>query len=180
MIPCDGGRRNAPPLTPPSKGGERERWFDRITGVCRRSPPLTPPSQGGETSRRIRGGVLPLHSARFQQPKTEAPPTGRNATCPCLMPAPVFWTIAICFAFLGAPAASAQVTNAKKPVDPLASEPEIVTRTAVCRWAAEPPVLDGKLDDPCWQRAAVIDRFASFWMDPPRSRPGTNAYLSLG
>ncbi len=42
------------------------------------------------------------------------------------------------------------------------AEPE-VTREAVCRWAKTPPVLDGKLDDPAWKDAQVIDRFAAFW-----------------
>ncbi|MFI5456118.1 MAG: carbohydrate-binding family 9-like protein [Isosphaerales bacterium] len=52
-----------------------------------------------------------------------------------------------------------------------------MTRQAVCRWAAEPPVLDGKLDDRCWQKAAVIDRFATFWTDTRTPRTGTFAYL---
>jgi hypothetical protein len=94
-----------------------------------------------------------------------------------LTPDVLILTLAICCAFPGAPAATAQEPKPTKRVDLLVSEPEIVTRTAVCRWAAEPPVLDGKLDDPCWKRAAVIDKFASFWMDPPKSRPGTMAYL---
>jgi lysophospholipase L1-like esterase len=38
-----------------------------------------------------------------------------------------------------------------------------VTREAVCRWAAAPPVIDGKLDDPVWETADVIDRFPAFW-----------------
>jgi hypothetical protein len=54
-------------------------------------------------------------------------------------------------------------------------EDEIVIRHAICRWAAQPPVLDGKLDDRCWQKAAVIDHFASFWTKTPRA--GTFAYL---
>ena len=57
------------------------------------------------------------------------------------------------------------------------AEPEIVTRQAVCRWASKPPVLDGKLDDPCWQQAAVIDRFATFWTRTKTPRAGTRAYL---
>lgn len=52
---------------------------------------------------------------------------------------------------------------------------EMVTRQATCRRAARPPVLDGKLDDPCWQEATVIDHFASFWTRTPRA--GTFAYL---
>ena len=63
--------------------------------------------------------------------------------------------------------------NPRLPADMV--EGDMVTRTAVCRWAAEPPVLDGKLDDRCWQKAAVIDHFASFWTKTPRS--GTFAYL---
>jgi hypothetical protein len=54
---------------------------------------------------------------------------------------------------------------------------DISTREGVCRWADAPPVIDGRLNDPCWQRAAVIDRFASFWTDPKIRRPGTAAYL---
>jgi hypothetical protein len=52
-----------------------------------------------------------------------------------------------------------------------------VTRQATCKWAAQPPVLDGKLDDPCWQQAVPIDRFASFWTKTQTPRPGTIAYL---
>jgi hypothetical protein len=54
-------------------------------------------------------------------------------------------------------------------------EHEMITRQAVCRWATRPPVLDGKLDDPCWRQAKVIDRFASFWTKTPRA--GTRAFL---
>lgn len=52
---------------------------------------------------------------------------------------------------------------------------EIVARQAECRRALRPPVLDGKLDDPCWKAAEPIRRFASFWTKTPR--PGTTAYL---
>jgi hypothetical protein len=58
---------------------------------------------------------------------------------------------------------------------PAQGESDIVTRKAVCRWAAQPPVLDGKLDDRCWQDAEPITRFASFWNRTPRA--GTRAYL---
>jgi hypothetical protein len=71
----------------------------------------------------------------------------------------------------------AQDSKPKRPAELLLDEREIVTRSAVCRWAVEPPVLDGKLDDKCWQSAAVIDRFASFWTNPKTPRPGTFAYL---
>jgi hypothetical protein len=55
------------------------------------------------------------------------------------------------------------------------ADTELVTPSAVCRWTAAPPVLDGKLDDACWQKAAAIDRFASYWTKTPRA--GTTAYL---
>src|SRR5579875_2740813 len=59
-----------------------------------------------------------------------------------------------------------------------AQEPDdVVTREAVCRWAAQPPVLDGRLDDPCWQGAAPITRFASYWDKEKTPRQGTRAYL---
>ncbi|WP_435009098.1 carbohydrate-binding family 9-like protein [Tundrisphaera lichenicola] len=44
-----------------------------------------------------------------------------------------------------------------------------VTREAECRWAVQPPKIDGKLDDPAWKAAAVIDRFPSFWK---KTEPG--------
>jgi hypothetical protein len=52
-----------------------------------------------------------------------------------------------------------------------------VTRQATCKWAAQPPLLDGKLNDPCWQQAAPIERFAAFWTKTQSPRPGTVAYL---
>ena len=51
-----------------------------------------------------------------------------------------------------------------------------VTREAVCRWAKTPPVLDGKLDDPCWKDAQVIDKFAAFWSGTALPKT-TRAYL---
>ena len=59
--------------------------------------------------------------------------------------------------------ASAQEPDQRKKTvrnPPEVIEVDMVTRRAVCRWAAEPPVLDGKLDDRCWQKGAVIDHFA--------------------
>ena len=55
-----------------------------------------------------------------------------------------------------------------------AKEPE-ATRAATCRWAEAPPVLDGKLDDPAWAKAAVIDKFPAFWKGAATT--GTKAYL---
>ncbi len=40
-----------------------------------------------------------------------------------------------------------------------------VNREVVCRRATAPPTIDGKLDDPVWEVAAVIDRFPAFWRD---------------
>jgi hypothetical protein len=57
-------------------------------------------------------------------------------------------------------------------------ETDVVTRDAYCRWAVEPPVLDGKLNDRCWQDAVVITQFASYWDKDKTPRPGTRAYLA--
>ncbi len=38
-----------------------------------------------------------------------------------------------------------------------------VTREADCRWTSQAPLIDGKLDDPAWKSAAVIDKFPAFW-----------------
>ena len=38
-----------------------------------------------------------------------------------------------------------------------------VTREAECRWTDRAPKVDGKLDDPAWREASVIDRFPAFW-----------------
>jgi hypothetical protein len=44
-----------------------------------------------------------------------------------------------------------------------------VTREAECRWTDQAPKIDGKLDDPAWKSAPVIDRFPAFWkkLDTP-------------
>ena len=55
-------------------------------------------------------------------------------------------------------------------------ETDIVTREAVCRWAAKPPVLDGKLDDPCW-RGCGADHPVRLVLDTRRPGPGPRAYL---
>jgi len=53
-----------------------------------------------------------------------------------------------------------------------------VTLQATCRWTAQPPVLDGKLDDPCWKAAARIDRFDAFWSKTSIPKKATTAYLA--
>ena len=73
--------------------------------------------------------------------------------------------------------AQAQEPKAKQRAELLVSEGDVVTRNAVCRWAKEPPVLDGKLDDACWKTASVIDHFGTFWTNPKKSIAGTFAYL---
>jgi hypothetical protein len=52
----------------------------------------------------------------------------------------------------------------------------VATREAICRRAEKPPVLDGKLDDPCWAGATVIDKFPAFWAGTA-SGEGTKARL---
>ncbi len=38
-----------------------------------------------------------------------------------------------------------------------------VVRSAQCRWTDQPIKLDGKLDEPAWQGAEVLQDFAVFW-----------------
>jgi lysophospholipase L1-like esterase len=51
-----------------------------------------------------------------------------------------------------------------------------VNREVTCRWADQPPVLDGKLDDPVWGRGQVIDHFPAFWKGEDTGT-GTRAIL---
>jgi hypothetical protein len=51
-----------------------------------------------------------------------------------------------------------------------------VTREAVCRKVATAPVIDGKLDDPAWENASVVDRFSAYW-DRTDVGSGTRARL---
>ena len=54
-----------------------------------------------------------------------------------------------------------------------------VTREAECRWAERAPTIDGKIDEPVWKTAAVIDRFPAFWKEnqPGPSRATTARLL---
>ena len=45
----------------------------------------------------------------------------------------------------------------------LAKDVPQATREASCRWAKTPPIIDGKLDEPVWEAATVIDRFPAYW-----------------
>lgn len=63
----------------------------------------------------------------------------------------------------------------QRPAAAADGPPIQTTRRAECRWADKIPVLDGKLDDPCWKNAQPIERFASFW--EKKQRTGTTAYL---
>jgi len=51
-----------------------------------------------------------------------------------------------------------------------------VDRVVACRWAAAPPKVDGKLDDPVWEAAAVVGRFPAFWSNTGTGN-GTRARL---
>ena len=44
----------------------------------------------------------------------------------------------------------------------IAADPP-VTRNAVAKWTKTAPKIDGKLDDPAWEGATVIEDFPSFW-----------------
>jgi hypothetical protein len=81
-----------------------------------------------------------------------------------------------------APEARAQAPEKRQPARQVPSEdladanPVLVTKDAVCTWADQPPLLDGKLDDDCWKKGKAIVNFASFWSSTPRM--GTKAYLA--
>ena len=74
----------------------------------------------------------------------------------------------------------AQEPESKRPAELLVSEGDVVTRKAVCRWAEEPPVLDGKLDDRCWKTATVIDRFRHVLDESQKIDPGYVGLPGLG
>lgn len=63
---------------------------------------------------------------------------------------------------------------ARTVLDALRGPP--VTREAVCRRAKSPPRIDGVLDDPAWESAAVIERFPAFWKNADTGT-GTRARL---
>jgi Carbohydrate family 9 binding domain-like len=48
------------------------------------------------------------------------------------------------------------------PAPSRAADPP-VSREVVCRWAKTAPKIDGKLDDPVWESAVVIEHFPAFW-----------------
>ncbi len=65
--------------------------------------------------------------------------------------------LALSLVALGLPGSSA--SGAEPPV----------TREVDCRWAERPPTIDGKLDEPVWKAATLIDRFPAFWKE---AQPG--------
>ena len=46
---------------------------------------------------------------------------------------------------------------------PASAEEPPVDREVVCRWTATAPTIDGKLDDPAWATATMIEHFPAFW-----------------
>ena len=52
-----------------------------------------------------------------------------------------------------------------------------VTREAVCHRAESAPVIDGKLDDPAWSGAKIIEHFPAFW-NRADTGTGTRARLA--
>src|SRR3954471_3597394 len=42
-----------------------------------------------------------------------------------------------------------------------------------CRWASSPPVIDGKLDDPAWKNAQVVENFQAAWLPEGSRKPPT-------
>jgi Carbohydrate family 9 binding domain-like len=71
------------------------------------------------------------------------------------------------------------VVGAVLCVSPAPAQDEMgppATREAICRRVDAAPVIDGKLDDAAWNKAAVIDRFPAYWKGEP-STSSTKAKL---
>jgi hypothetical protein len=133
----------------------------------------------------ILGGYYRATAARLSLSRSD--PSGRNPACPSNGPRTMktkhrlgwslisfgITTTIFTVSLSGAPPAHQQEPTTATQTDKV--EPDMVTRLAVCRWAHKPPVLDGRLDDPCWQQAKVIDHFASYWNKTPQA--GTRAFL---
>jgi hypothetical protein len=70
--------------------------------------------------------------------------------------------LAICLCFLLGLLALAGCIERAAPEEAKDEEPPAV-RAAECRWATSPVKLDGKADEPAWQKAQVLEDFAVFW-----------------
>jgi len=42
-----------------------------------------------------------------------------------------------------------------------------------CRWAASPPLMDGKLDDAAWKNAQIVEEFTTAWLPEAQRKPPT-------
>jgi hypothetical protein len=61
--------------------------------------------------------------------------------------------------------------------EPAAERPDPpVVRAAECRWTADEITLDGKLDEPAWAKAEVLQDFAVFWQKR-KAKTATRARL---
>ena len=117
---------------------------------------------------------------------------GRTLSCRCR--AIIMLHLELSLSLISAIACKAETVRARSSSDdrpdvksiqkPSPRDDDLVTRYAVCRWAEQAPVLDGKLDDRCWEKAAVIDHFATFWTVPKfperaRSRTSSGTTMRL-
>lgn len=73
------------------------------------------------------------------------------------------------------PASTALGQQVAAAIEAALDEPE-ATFEAACRKVEKAPVLDGRLDDEAWSKAAVIDKFPAFWNGTP-STGSTKAHL---
>jgi hypothetical protein len=48
-----------------------------------------------------------------------------------------------------------------------------------CRWASQPPVIDGKADEPIWQHAQAVEDFQSAWLPQAERKPPTHITARL-
>jgi hypothetical protein len=82
-----------------------------------------------------------------------------------------------CAVLVTTAATPANEIQERKDDSPSSKSSQKVTLQATCRWAQEPPVIDGRLDDPCWKNGAAIDRFGIFWSNAAAPERATVAYL---
>ena len=57
--------------------------------------------------------------------------------------------------------------------------PALLAADFECRWAASPPVIDGKIDEAAWRQAQVIESFQSAWLPEGQRRPPTRTKARL-
>lgn len=87
-----------------------------------------------------------------------------------------FVVLPIALLVAGCRARTAPASVAVPLVATVAAEPEPPHRTYECRWVGGPITIDGKADEPAWDKAQVIDNFTTHWTNQP-AKTKTKAML---